>query len=162
MDGLFNSLLMDDLFMKVIVPAIVGASAGFFSAAVKNALDARSKVDEQLRQTRITLYKVLWQKTKLLPQWPRATDVTYEDLVELSKECRDWYFNQGGIYLSAPARKAYGKMQEALTKATRDKGRGPIEKYDYDAVYNAVQEKCKDLRDELTKDLLSRRRAFLF
>ncbi|HYP40837.1 MAG TPA: hypothetical protein VEX13_10800 [Chloroflexia bacterium] len=152
---------MDELFITVIVPAIVGALAGFVSAAAKNALDARSKIDEQLRQTRITLYKVLWQKTKLLPKWPRATNVTYEDLAQLSEELRDWYFDNGGIYLSTAARRAYGNVQDALAEVTRDITRDKAVKPLDSKEYNAVQVECSKLRTELTKDLLSRRRTFV-
>lgn len=147
---------MDDLFLTVIVPAIVGALVSYIGALTKNALDARVKIDESLRSTRLELYKVLWQETGLLPRWPRAAGVTYEQLSEMSKRFRDWYFNVGGIYLSMQARRAYGKLQETIALVVVAAKTDTLSDTDYDA----VQKKCSDFRTELTRDLQSRRRAF--
>ena len=79
------------------------------------ALDFRTKVDESLIKTRTEVYKVLWKMTGLLPKWPRAEDVTYEQIKNLSKQFRQWYFEEGGIYLSGRAQKAYASLQDTIS-----------------------------------------------
>jgi hypothetical protein len=147
---------MEEL-LTVIISALVGAVVSYLGAVVKNMLDMRTKIDENLRATRIQVYKVLWEKTGLLPQYPRATDVTYEKLDKLSHEFRDWYFTEGGMFLSAEARRAYGNAQEALVRVTNSGGTGKVSSEDYER----VRIECHRLREELTNDLLSRRRTFL-
>jgi hypothetical protein len=128
--------------------------------SIQNMLSARPKIDESLRDARLPAYKVLWQKTKLLPKWPRSSQVTYEKLAELSGELRDWFFDEGGIYMSWPTTRAYNALQETLTTVVEKHTSGsvldPVSIEDYDL----VREKCSKLRIELTNDLMSRRRAF--
>jgi len=152
---------MADL-LTVVVSSLVGGIVGAGSAILKNSLSARSKVDQHLRDERLTHYRVLWKKTGLTPQWPKADDVTYDKLDKLSKELRDWYYDGGGIYLSAEARKAYTAVQETLNKVLvphkedLSKCISP-EDEDYDRIAGC----CSALRTELTQDLLSRKRALL-
>src|SRR5690348_919571 len=98
----------------VVVSAVIGAIVSYALAVIQNILDVRTKINESLRNERFAVYKVLWKKTELLPQWPRSPTVTYEQLAHLSEEMRDWYFNEGGIYLSAKSRKSYGDAQDAI------------------------------------------------
>ena len=77
----------------LLTPAAVGAVVSLVVTAISNALSYRAKIDEGLRDTRLALYRVLWKKTELLPKWPRRTDVTYEDLHELSGELRNWWLD---------------------------------------------------------------------
>ncbi len=139
----------------LVMPAVVGGVVSLAVTVIGNALGYRAKVDEGLRATRLALYRVLWKKTELLPKWPRRTDVTYEKLHDLSEELRDWYFGDGGIFLSRAARKSYGKLQDTIGKVLEPAPKGKIEGPDYDKVRLG----CSDLRSELTGDLLSRRGA---
>src|SRR4051794_8281989 len=146
-----------DVLLQALVPALIGAVVAFIGALYSNALERRTKIDESLRDKRIDLYQKLWAKTKLLPKWPRSSDVTYEQLFGLSEELRDWYFDEGGIYLSAKARAVYGDLQDAIGAVLQGHKSGPVSDLDY----ASVRAKCSALRTELTTDLLSRRRAFL-
>jgi hypothetical protein len=70
-------------------------------AAADRLLQAQKfmgEIDADLRKRRIDAYTPLWKATALLPQWPRATDVTYAKLQELSVTLRTWYFDVGGMY----------------------------------------------------------------
>jgi hypothetical protein len=124
---------------------------------VQGWIGARIKVDEGLRAKRETSYLELWKLTSLLPEWPRADDVTYAKLGELSRAMRDWYFNGGGLYLSRQARTAYGKVQDGLEPLLGKPGDAPIATAEYDR----LQKLCSRLRTELTSDLLSRERNAL-
>jgi hypothetical protein len=96
----------------------------------------------------------LWKKTAALPQWPRNNGLTYGDLVKMSGQFRDWYFNEGGLYLSKSARDAYGQAQGAITAVTD--GRDSATRVN-DADYEAIRIHCSNLRNELTEDLYTRR-----
>jgi hypothetical protein len=118
-------------------------------------MDIRTKVDESLRETRIPVYKELWIKTALLPKWSRSEDVTYEMIIQFSADLRDWYFNQGGMFLSQKARGAYGDLQDTIHTVLSEGATGRMPNHDYHKVRNM----CSKLRTELTNDLLSRRGA---
>ena len=140
----------------VVISALVGAVVSYVLAVIQHILDAQTKVDERLRQDRFTVYTVLWEKTGLLPQWPRSTTVTYEKLTGLSEEMRDWYFTQGGIYLSAQARKSYGDAQEGIQMVLQEE---QTSETITELQYNELKGKLSKLRTQLTQDLLSRRSA---
>jgi hypothetical protein len=139
----------------LVTPAVVGGVVSFVVSTLSNALSYRAKVDEGLRDTRLALYRVLWKKTEILPKWPHRTDVTYEKLHELSEELRNWYFGDGGIFLSRAARRAYGKLQDTVGEIVTQRPKGAI----IDLDYEEVRLRCSDLRTQLTEDLLSRRGA---
>jgi hypothetical protein len=139
----------------VILSALVGAVVSYIGAVLKNFIDIRGKVDESLRETRIPVYKELWIKTGLLPKWSRSEDVTYERLAQFSSDLRDWYFNQGGMFLSKRARAAYGDLQDSIHSVLSEEAKGRLSEHHYHQVRNM----CSELRTELTNDLLSRRGA---
>ena len=124
--------------------------------AYKQAIEFSTQIDVHLREQRIKVYGIIWQATSILPRWPRATNVTYPDILQFSEELRSWYFvEQGGMWLSTSARAAYGNLQETIWQILPQKSEGPITQEDYDAILT----KCSLLRTELTKDLVSRRAA---
>jgi hypothetical protein len=112
------------------------------------------EIDLDLRKRRIEAYAPLWKASGLLPQWPRAVGVTYEQLQELSRSLRAWYYEAGGIYLSRSAhRDYYSPLQEALNELGRAKKSGVISDSDYDA----VRKLCSRLRTAMANDIESRR-----
>lgn len=137
----------------VVISSLVGAAVSYIGAVAKSALDFRTKVDEGLIKTRTDVYKVLWKKTALLPKWPRAEDVTYEKLEDVSKQFRQWYFEDGGIYLSRKTQRAYASLQDTISDVVKASSPGKVTPNDYDL----VRDKCSRLRTEMTEDLLSRR-----
>src|SRR5687768_10849680 len=116
--------------MDVVISTAAGAVGGLVAALVKSYVDSRTKVDENLRDTRLRAYREVWQQTSILPLWPRATDVSYERLHAFSVWLRSWYFGTapeggvdenatadrvcGGMFMSTQARKRYTKVQEAI------------------------------------------------
>ena len=91
---------------------------------------------------------------------PRKPGVTYKDLANLSEQFRDWYFREGGLFLSSKARNTYGKLQGCVSNVLRqEKGKEAVViSCDH---YVLIRDKCSALRTEMTKDLQSRRRMFL-
>lgn len=145
----------------VIVSALVGAVVSFVGSLLTHFLGARTRIDENLLQKRDESYKELWNLTGLIPMWPRSINMTYEKLRDLSQGLKNWYFNQGGLYLSEESRSAYGALQKELTRVVGGKTNPELTKRLTDKDYSAVQTKGRDLRKQLTKDLFSRSRAFL-
>jgi len=110
-------------------------------------------VPEELLHERIVACKDLWQLTRRLPKWPRATGVTYDDLHDLSKAFRDWYFTDGGgMFLSRTAHTAYSALQDSLTAILVERPSGNLKEEHYDA----VRELCSALRTTLARDVGSR------
>jgi hypothetical protein len=139
--------------LTVVISSLVGAAVAYIGAVAKSALDFRTKVDEGLIKTRTDVYRVLWKKTALLPKWPRAENVTYEKMEDLSKQFRQWYFEEGGIYLSRKTQRAYASLQDTISNVVEASSPGKVTPKDYDH----VRDKCSSLRTEMTEDLLSRR-----
>jgi hypothetical protein len=146
---------MDELPM-VIISAGVGALVSSVGILTKNALDLRTKIDESLRENRIRVYKELWVKTRLLSLHPESPDVTYEKVRELSSCLREWYFEEGGMYLSHQARDSYYAVQKAIGSVIAHHETGKVSPRHY----KLLSGKCSDFREELAKDLVSRRRGF--
>jgi hypothetical protein len=112
------------------------------------------EIDIDLRAKRIPVYAELWKATSLLPKWPRATEVSYEQLVDLSKTLRRWYYYRGGMFLSQTThRTAYSPLQEAIATVVSEGKTGPLS----DADYEAIRARCSTLRSALANDIESRR-----
>lgn len=142
-----------------IILAVIGVITGFIGGVLKSWWDSRVKVDESLRNARLEVYKPLWKMTDLLPEWPRSEKVTYEKLYELSCNMRDWYFGQGGIFLSKDARESYGEAQKAITLVLQERKTGPVPPTHPD--YDLIRDRCSALRTQLTEDLHSRSRTLV-
>ena len=150
---------MEELF-KPLISALIGAGISALVITANNFFSFRSRIDENLREKRLEVYKILWKETSVLPKWPRNPDVTYKNLNELSKRFRDWYFNEGGIYLSTQARKAYEVVQDRISAAV-DKHQHELNTpitYGKNGDYESIRDACSKLRTELTRDLESRKR----
>ena len=143
-----------------IILAVIGVVAGFMGGIGKSWLDSRKQIDQSLRDARSNVYDLLWKMTGLLPEWPRAEDVTYEKLEELSRKMRNWYFNEGGgILLSANARDSYGEVQKAITGVLAQNKTGPVPPSH--PHYEMIRKLCSAMRTQLTEDLHSRSRTLL-
>jgi hypothetical protein len=142
---------------NIIITGIVGALTGLVAAFLKNRFDYQHEVRSDLWNKRFESYIRIWKITQLIPKWPRNEKLSYKGLYELSKHFQDWYFQDGGILLSSPARQKYGDMQEAMTTARLSQ-----EKLSTDAIlneddYNKVQTACSNFRTAITNELLSRK-----
>lgn len=122
---------------------------------VKNTLTLTSQIDLDLREKRLTVYKDLWQMTGILTLWPRTQGVTYGKLQEFSLSLQNWYFTQGGMFLSESSRDAYGKVQEGIEKLADQAAQTELSADHYDD----VRELCSKLRSELVSDIESRRQS---
>jgi len=100
------------------------------------------------------VYKTVWKETGLLPKWPEAEEVTYDKLWKLSEFLRDWYFNEGGMYLSRSTHNnGYAPLQNAIADLRKQKPTGKITSEHY----KQIRRKCSELRTAMALDIESRR-----
>jgi hypothetical protein len=160
----FRDKLMDHFF---------AARMARIEGSIKQVLDTHramlkfgSTIDLDLRKRRIEAYQDLWNKTALVPRWPRATDVRYSQLKQFSAEMRTWYFEKGGMYLSKSSQDKYSDLQKGIwnildtidAKALEGVLAGS-EGPESDGHYDAIRRKCSALRTSFTRDVLSRKAA---
>jgi hypothetical protein len=96
--------------------------AGVVLTAVATLLIASWKVrdaleeayDKELRSHRINSYLKLWAILDPFARYPRPVELTYSCLLETSTKLREWYFNEGGLFLSEATREAYFYLQDTL------------------------------------------------
>jgi len=138
--------------------AIITAIGAFIGALISHFLTERRSLDLAIYKRREEAYKELWKHTAHIPKWPPREDLKFPELRAFSEELRHWYFEIGGVYLSDSARRAYGNLQEALNSPGLAAKAAPLKGPDY----SALQDLCSKLRTELTHDLLSRKRMFVF
>jgi hypothetical protein len=162
--GLAVVIVIAVIFIKSLTEKLIDGAGKRFESALKRSeelqrstLALATAVDTDLRQHRVGVYADLWKKTGALPRWPRNSELTYQDLRDLTADLRSWFFNSGGMFLSAKAREAYGEVQESLTSVLKNNKDGRVRVAEVD--YDAILAKCSALRAELTHDLLSRREA---
>ena len=90
----------------------------------------------------------------MLPKWPKASGLTYEQLLAFSQALRDWYFMKGGMYFSRSTHDdAYSPLQDALAEVLRSNSSGVIS----DEHYEKIRKACSTLRSALAGDIESRR-----
>ncbi|MFL5384223.1 MAG: hypothetical protein ACJ8GN_17010 [Longimicrobiaceae bacterium] len=149
----------------IVTSGAVGLVAGF----IGSVLAERTRIDESVRAARLECYTKLWRKTELLPAYPVAAEVTYDELLALTEEMRDWYFREGGMYLSKASRKRYGDAQEEIgrviggkllvngqvVESPRKAGTLSLS----DPEYVRVQHRLSALRTSMAGDLLARSRT---
>lgn len=115
MDGFSSSLITG------LVSGILSSLLTYFSTRSKIRLDTRVEYDKALHEKRLELYKQLWPKTKPLSEFARDFPITYDTIKTIAEETRDWYFDQGGIYLSKRSRKPYFDFKDHMQKVLDDK-----------------------------------------
>lgn len=102
------------------------------------------------------MYKAVWKETGLLPKWPEAEGLTYENLWTLSEWLRDWCFNEGGMYLSRTTHNdGFAPLQDAITDLRKQNLTGEITPEHY----NQIRSKCSALRTAMAIDIESRRES---
>ena len=157
-----------------IVVAIIGlagtAAGAVFGAYVGNKRRVRAELegdyDADLRRLRLEVYPRLWSILEPLAKYARkpAGPPTRTEVETMAVSLRRWYFNKGGIYLSAEARQAYFQLQHALTTATTastwSERFAPEQQIDGDT-FDELRKIGSWLRTALTYDVGTRRRFLL-
>jgi hypothetical protein len=79
--------------------------------------ELEGEYDSDLRKSRLGVYPSLWSALEPLAKYARDPPgyPDREEIGELSVALRTWYFETGGLFLSAESRQAYFDLQDALT-----------------------------------------------
>lgn len=96
--------------------AVLGVGASYFGLQWRIRKDLEAKYDASLRDLRLASYKRLWSHLKPLALFARSGYPTRSDLLAFAESLRDWYFDEGGLYMSKKARDAYFRLQRALRR----------------------------------------------
>jgi hypothetical protein len=136
------------------VVAAVGAALGAVTAYVQQALSARAKAGEELRERRLAAYPVIWRESAPISLYPSAV-LTWADLTEVHLAFRRWYYTTGGILLSERSRDRYGDVQNLLGAylASVDDERDVVDA----PAQEAISQTGSAFRTALTEDLATRR-----
>jgi hypothetical protein len=104
-----------------LVSGIISSILTYFSTRSKIRLDMTVEYDKDLRSKRLVLYKELWPKTKPLSPYGVESVLNFDVVKGVSEHMRDWYFAEGGIYLSKRSRKPYFRLKDLIQKVLDDK-----------------------------------------
>lgn len=139
-----------------LASAIVGGVLTYVTTFKKIRLDLAAQYDADLRRDRIGVYKTLWKCTEPLARYARQQDFTHQDALTLATALRCWYFEEGGIFLSEPARDAYFELQKALKTL-----HGDLQQPVPGPVLDKLMEIGSALRTQLSQDVGTRVQALL-
>jgi hypothetical protein len=130
-------------FGKSVVGFLLGLASAYIGLYWKVRKDLEAEYDKDLRAKRRDAYAALWKLLQPLAKYSPPAPLTPESLKQLSAALRQWYFEVGGLYMTATTRDAYFKLQDELTAQ--------------DANAERAQKKGSDLRTATTRDVGSRR-----
>ena len=139
-----------------LASAVVGGALTYVTAVLKIRRDLAARYDADLRRDRISVYKQLWSKLEPLAKYAPAKALTHDDAHGLASALRSWYFEEGGLFLSEPARNAYFGLQEAL-KTVTEHSKQPLPH----PVLALLMERGSELRTQLTRDVGTRAQPML-
>ena len=146
-----------------LVSGMISSTLTYFSTRSRIRLDMTVEYDKALHAKRLELYKELWPKTKRLSRFDWHFALTYNLVKSVAADTREWYFGEGGIYLSRHSREPYFHLKELLQKvldnhkleAAPD---APIEDKE---MCQAIVTAAHDLRTSLADDIGARRAPWL-
>ncbi len=139
-----------------IISGLVGAFITYILAILKLRKELEIKYDTNLRDKRIPEYKELWKLLEDLAKYARPKQLTVDDLHKLTASLRQWYFEEGGIFLSDSSRDTYFALQEAIKEVLAGRSQAPESEID-EPTYEMLRAKGSALRTALTRDVGTRK-----
>jgi hypothetical protein len=145
-----------------LVSGVVSSVLTYFTTRSKIRLDMTVTYDRALHDKRLELYKELWPRTAPLARFTPRFVLTYNIVKGVAEETREWYFREGGIYLSKRSRSPYFLLKERLQQVMDDESRAarpddPIEGRTCEAILDAASR----LRTSLADDIRTRNAPWL-
>lgn len=145
-----------------LASGVISSLLTYFSTRSKIRLDITVEYDKNLHDKRLELYKELWPKTEPLARYAPHVVLTFNIVKKVAEQTREWYFREGGIYLSKRSRKPYFLLKEQMQLVIDDErleGRpdDPIGAKARDAILKAASR----LRTSLADDIRTRRAPWL-
>jgi hypothetical protein len=140
-----------------LVSGLISSILTYFSTRSKIRLDMRVEYDKNLHNKRLELYKQLWPKTEPLARFAPHVVLTYNVVKAVSADMRDWYFKEGGIYLSKRSRKPYFALKEEMQHVIEDDGlAAQPDAQIQDKARDVILDAASRLRTSLADDIRTR------
>lgn len=154
-----------DKILFAIVSAVISLVSSvvtFLVTRSKSRLDMTIEYDKALHEKRLELYKQLWPKTEPLGKYASPDSFTYKSVTAVSSDMHDWYFNEGGLFLSRKSRTPYFLLKNAIQKVIDDKQLAikPDQQIP-DAARQAIIDAAGRLRTSLADDVRARNAPWL-
>ena len=142
---------------------IISSVLTYFSTRSKIRLDMRVEYDKTLHNKRLELYKELWPITKPLGRFVPHFSLTYNIVRKAVTDMHEWYFNEGGIYLSKHSRKPYLHLKEQMLRVIDNERleATPDARIEDKEACNAILNAATSLRTSLADDIRTRRSPWL-
>lgn len=144
---------MSDQALTILLTSIGAILVATVGAVIGAAVNSRAKIDEGLREQRLQVYPQLWAHTSIVSRWPR-TGATWRDLAAVHGMLRQWYYANGGLFMSERSRDLYGDVQKLVGWLVA--GREDSADQMTGREYEYAMDKCSALRTALTQDLETR------
>lgn len=149
--------MSDELITAIAAPiaTILVAMLALVSALLGAAIASRAKIDDALRARRLETYPKLWAHTATASRWPHNT-LNISQISDFHRALREWYYADGGMYLSHRARQRYGDIQEVNAALLRGRDTQSTQGLS-DTEYRALVTVCSSMRTAMTFDLNTRK-----
>jgi len=158
MDGVSVSSLITGFASGVISSVLT-----YFSTRSKIRLDMKVEYDKSLHEKRLALYKELWPRTEPLGRYKPHFVLTHKIVSEVAANMHNWYFGEGGIYLSKRSRKPYFRLKEKMLCVIDNKQleATPEARIGDEEACNAIVNAASRLRTSLANDIRTRSSPWL-
>jgi len=97
-----------DSWLPAVITGLFGLLTGvgltYLSAILKFRKDLEKQYDQDLHKARIRVYSDLWKRLEPLTPDAPPKRLTPQTLRDLLVSLREWYFEDGGIYMSDESR----------------------------------------------------------
>jgi hypothetical protein len=118
----------------------------------------KQKLEEEyditLRTRRTDAYKALWSSLYLFRLHSRPQMIYYRDIKNAVSKLTEWYYFEGGIFLSEASQKAYEVFIKRLREYDEEHPAGYME--DGDCELERIRDAASTLRTILCKDIGTR------
>jgi len=156
---------MADTMQSVLIGGVAGfvsAVITYFSTRFKTRLELTVEYDKELQKSRLEAYKKLWGMLEKFAKYGREP-LTYEMLRKVSDETRNWYFHEGGIYLTRASRAPYFEMKKRMQRLLEDKTlKGDPSAVIKDEMLSPMLDAGSSLRTSLSDDIGTKRASWLW
>ena len=135
----------------------------YFATRSKIRLDLTAEYDKALHDKRLVLYKEFWPITKPLGRFVPHFSLTYNHVKSAVTDMHEWYFKEGGIYLSKNSREPYFHLKEQMLRVIDNERleATPDARIDDKEACKAILDAATSLRTSLADDIRTRRSPWL-
>lgn len=127
----------------------------YFTTVVKLRQEHLLDIDRDLRDARIKAYKRPW-KALIVLSMHRPQAPTFTELGGVVNELTNWYYTEGGLYLTQHSQPAFVACVEAVRDTSRTKRDRETEERVSDEIHKLLYDIGSAFRTQMTLDLGSR------